>query len=94
MGKAQRHADRVAGKLVDVGSADAVALVARTRDDRPVGVFLEARTEVDLTAAQIERADGLHIDRTRQALGTERRIRRLVDGCAIDQFGWKLVEFD
>ena len=91
-GHADGEADGVVGELVNVRRTGAVTLVAAAVDQLAQRVVLALPTESDPAAVEIQRADRLHVDGTRESLPHQRSIRRLVDGDAVDQFGRVLVQ--
>ena len=90
---ANDQANRAAGELVNVADAQAVA-VGGTAGRRAQRIARDAAVDGDLAAAEVQRPDGLHVDRARQALPDQRCVGRLEDDHAAEQFRRVLVKLD
>src|SRR6185436_16227791 len=84
--------ERTVRELVDVRNAVASAAIIAVRVEIAVRVLVEAAVDRQLPRRGLERPDRLHVQRAREALPHERRIRRLVHGRGVDELGRELVE--
>src|SRR5690606_16123049 len=84
------HAEAVVGELVDPGRTHAVAVFLLVADL----VLVVARVDADHALVERQRPHRLQVDRARQALADERRVRGLVDHDLAHQLGRVLVELD
>ena len=94
VGVAQGDAERAVHELVDVGDGVAVPAVGRARVQGADVVPLMPIVQGDGLTAVGQGPHGAQIDRARQALTQQGRIRGLVDDDAAQQFRRELVELD
>ena len=94
IGRRQRDADRVVGKLVDEGRVQAIAVIARARVERAYIRVGTLRPDREDRLVHFQRADRAHVDGADQALADEAGRGGLVDIDLADDFGGVLVEFD
>ncbi len=91
---AERHANSVVRKFIDVGGAGPIAFGVAVGADIAERVVFAGAAENEASLVDRQRLDGLQIHRARQALADEPGVIGFVHGDRIDQLGGILIELD